>query len=111
MDARYGESLFEELRSGDIYVEPVKMTLPLKNQLVYNLAMKLDQKKITGPYIEELVQELEAYTYRISYAGNTIYEAPSNFQDDCVTALILAASMLKEEVSDWIVETGLPLIR
>jgi len=101
-----GAGFFEELRREGVYVEGIKLTNPLKNEMVHNLVIKLDEGKVRGPYIPELVEELEAFTYHISSSGNVIYQAPPNFNDDCVTALTFAASMLKGRATDWISLTG-----
>jgi len=106
-DARgLGESFLEELRREDIWVEAIKLTNPLKTQLINDLAAKLDERKIRGPAIKELIEELEAFTYHISSSGNVIYEAPANWTDDCVLALAFAASLLRSKATDWISMTG-----
>ena len=106
IDARYGESFFEELREEEITARPVKFTLPLKRELVFNLSAKLDERSIRGPYIPELVEELEAFSYHMTHSGNIVYEAPSGFHDDTVSALMLAASMLRRKATDWVVLRG-----
>jgi phage FluMu gp28-like protein len=103
MDARgLGTSVFEDLKRENILIEGVKLTNPLKNELVHNLVIKLDDLKIRGPYIDQLVEELEAFTYHVTSSGNIVYEAPENFYDDCVSALMFATSKLRERATDWI---------
>lgn len=103
LDARgIGSSFFEDLRMQGVYIEGIKLTNPTKNELVHNCILKLDDELIYGPAIESLIEEMEAYTYSISRSGNPIYSAPENYYDDCVMALVFAASLLKKKATDWI---------
>ncbi|MHA1589553.1 MAG: phage terminase large subunit family protein, partial [Candidatus Njordarchaeales archaeon] len=102
-DARgIGESFYEELAREGIYMEGIKLTNPLKNELIHNLILKLDEEAVRGPYIEVLVDELEAFTYHMSSMGNPIYSAPSNMHDDCVMSLAFAAKNVHKVATDWI---------
>ena len=97
-----GESFFEELRREGVEMQGIKLTNPLKEEIIHNLTLCLDERRITGPFIPELVEELEAYTYHISESGNIIYEAPQNYTDDAVMSLAFAASLMRRKATDWV---------
>jgi len=101
-----GEGFFDELRHEGIVMEGLKLTNQDKNELIHNLIIKLDEEEIHGPFIPELVEELEAFEFKISHAGNVIYSAPENWHDDCVMSLCLAAKHLRKRVTSWVMYTG-----
>ena len=89
-----GEPVFEELLREGCYVEPYTFTQRTKADLIDNLALMLERGEVTLPRYElapTLIDELEAFEYSISDAGNTRTGAPSGWHDDCVIALALAA--------------------
>jgi len=103
LDSRgIGAGFFEDMQLEDIYIQGIQLTNPTKAELIHNLVLKLDDMDITGPYIPELVEELEAYSYEISHAGNIIYGAPKFMTDDCVMALAFAAKFLRQKAVDWV---------
>lgn len=107
LDARGpGDPFYDDLKKEDIFVEPVKLTNITKREIIENLSIKLDEKGISGPFIQMIVEELEAFSYRMSHSGNIIYEAPKGFHDDVVLALAMAASKLRKIVTDWISTSG-----
>jgi len=97
-----GDPIYDELVKEGIISEGVKLTLPLKREMIHNLVIKLDSLEITGPYIPELIEELEAFSYRLSSSGNVIYSAAETYHDDIVSALMMAAWHLKRKVTDWV---------
>jgi hypothetical protein len=65
-----------------------------KAALINNLTLMLERKEITLPRPElcpELVEELEAFEFSVTEAGNVRTGSPSGMHDDCVVALALAA--------------------
>jgi hypothetical protein len=61
-----------------------------KRQLVEKGVVMVNQNQISFPQIDDLVDELYAFTYKISDGGVIRYEAPDGMHDDCVIALCLA---------------------
>lgn len=73
-----------------IDVEGVVFTSQVKRELVDNLAVRLANREIEFPYIEQLVRELQFYEYELTEAGNVRTRARCGHHDDCVMALALA---------------------
>jgi len=89
-----GEPVFETLRRAGCRVEPYTFTQASKAALINNLSLMLETKDIILPRPDiwpELVDELEAFQYSVTDAGNVRTGAPYNTHDDCVIALALAA--------------------
>ena len=74
-----------------VRVEGYHLTSQSKKQLIDGLAASLDQESIRFPRIPELVNELKAYEYETTKAGNLRSNAPTGYHDDEVIALALAA--------------------
>ena len=80
------------------YAKPYAFTARSKTALINGLALMLEQKMITLPRPEiwpEGIDELEAFEYSVSDAGNVRTGAPSGVHDDCVIGLALAAWELR----------------
>lgn len=67
-----------------------------KKELINNLSILIEQKKILIPNIPVLVSELEAFSYEITSSGNIIYKAPTGYHDDMVMSLAMAVKDLKD---------------
>ncbi len=86
-----GEALPEALVQRGISVEPIHFTHQMKEALVNNLAMLIEQESIKYPKHDALVAELKDYEYKTTKTGITRYgNATSTGNDDLVTALMLA---------------------
>lgn len=85
-----GSPIVEDLIRAGLNVEGYRYTKVSKAQLIENLIVLFEQKKVTFPPIEELINELETFTYDVSAQGNISYNAPKGLHDDCVNALALA---------------------
>ena len=85
-----GDPIYEDLQRAGLRIEGFKFTNQTKTQLIQNLALKIEQKQITFPQIEDLILELQAFGYEVTSTGNIRYGAPAGFHDDCVIALALA---------------------
>ena len=68
----------------------IRFTNTLKTQMVEKLIVSIEQRLITFPEVETLIDELRAYTATRLPSGKVRYEAPSGRHDDTVTALMLA---------------------
>ena len=89
-----GEPIFESLRHTGMKCQPYPFTVASKSALVDNLALLLEQRKLTLPGVTlcpELVDELEAFEYSVTEHGNVRTGAPPGYHDDCVISLALAA--------------------
>ena len=85
-----GDPILEQALKAGIKAEGFQFTNTTKQQLIEYLAVQLEQRKITFPYIPELIHELELFQYEMTRAGNIRYSAPQGYHDDCVIALALA---------------------
>lgn len=93
-----GEPVYESLCAAGCRVEPYPMTQRSKNDIINNLAMMLEQGEIVLPQPglwPEGLEELEAFEYSVTEAGNVRTSAPSGQHDDCVIALALASWQAK----------------
>lgn len=75
-----------------------KFTNDSKNQLINNLAIAIEQRRITFPSEPILVDELNSYEYSITDSGKIKYNAPDGKHDDCVISLALACWALKSQL-------------
>lgn len=105
---KYGNPVFNAERNniGDAIIEdlpgnfrPFTTTSASKKDLINNLSILIEQKKILIPNIPVLVAELEAYSYEVTKSGNVTYNAPLGYHDDMVMSLALACKDLKQPVS------------
>jgi hypothetical protein len=91
-----GDPIADDLRHANIslYYEDdrpgYKFTSDSKKRLIENLAIAIEQRLITFPLIEVLIEELRNYEYNLTARGRIEYGAPDGKHDDCVTALALA---------------------
>jgi hypothetical protein len=85
-----GDPIFEDLQNSYVSAEAFKFTNESKAQLIEQLEIAIEQRMITFPDIEVLVNELLNFEYKITNAGNIQYGAPEGKHDDCVISLALA---------------------
>lgn len=88
-----GEFIAEKLLEAGMNAEGYVFSQQSKAAAVNNLAMMLERREVTLPRPDlapELIDELEAFQYSVTDAGNVRTEAPPGMHDDCVTALMLA---------------------
>jgi len=85
-----GEPIQEDLARQGLFVDDFKFTRKSKKELVEKLSIFIEQKLVWIPPQEELVDELKAFGYRLTDAGNVVYAAPQGIHDDCVDSLALA---------------------
>ncbi len=77
-----------------------KFTNDSKNQLINNLAIAIEQRRITFPNEPILVNELQAFEYSITDGGRVKYGAPDGKHDDCVISLGLACWALRSQMTE-----------
>lgn len=90
-----GDPIVEDLMSRGLNVEGVVITENEKKNLISNLSLFIEQRKIKIPLINELLNELRIFGYEVSHDTHRMkYGAPSGFHDDCVLALAFAVKGL-----------------
>lgn len=90
-----GDPIAEDLTRAGISVLPVKISAQSKKELIERLIVAIEQRLITFPDIQELIDELGSFAYDISDFGNIRYRAPEGMHDDCVISLALAVKGMK----------------
>lgn len=85
-----GDPIFEDLRNANVSVDGFKFTNETKCRLIEQLAIAIENRLITFPSIETLIDELMNYEYAISDNGTIKYNAPEGKHDDTVISLALA---------------------
>lgn len=85
-----GDPIIQDLERMGVAVEPYQYTSKSKKQLIDHLAILIEQQKVRFPNHGELVKELQIFGFERTPSGNTKYEAPHGFHDDCVNSLALA---------------------
>jgi hypothetical protein len=104
-----GEPVFESIRQAGVQARAYPFSQASKAALVNNLTLMLERKEITLPRPElcpELVEELEAFEFSVTEAGNVRTGSPSGMHDDCVVALALAAWDSRLLVSEVLIARG-----
>lgn len=82
-----GDPIFDDLRAMGVNVVPYKFTNQTKRQLIENLSIQLEQRQITFPQVDQIINELQAFECILSSSGNLQY---SGNPDDSVISLALA---------------------
>lgn len=100
-----GDVIIEDLGGNFI---PFQTTAQSKKELINNLSILLEQKKILIPNIPVLIAELESYRYEVTDSKNITYGAPPGLHDDFVMSLALAVKDLKEPVLNYSQNTFTP---
>jgi phage FluMu gp28-like protein len=85
-----GDPLLEQVMKAGLSIDGIHFTNAKKQQIIENLALQIEQEKVSFPEIPELINELSIYRYEVTRARNVTYAAPSGYHDDCVISLALA---------------------
>ncbi len=85
-----GDTIFEMLERSGTNIEGYTITQNSKKALIDKLSIDIERGNIVLPDIDELLNELYAFSYTTTKSGAIIYEAPTGYHDDCVIALALA---------------------
>ncbi|RYG60346.1 hypothetical protein EON80_24810, partial [bacterium] len=85
-----GDPIFEGLRDRGVHVSPFKFSASSKEQLINNLAMRIEQGDADLMDIPVQTGELQAYEYQVAKSGHVKMNAPEGQHDDCVCGLALA---------------------
>ena len=103
-----GEPIFEDLVREGVPIEPYKFTNESKKQLIENLVVDIEQKRIQMLPIEDTLREFNNFTYDISSSGRIMYQAPVGFHDDIVMAHALAVWSLHPIIKEKEVKEPTP---
>jgi len=101
VDATRDNKLVQDLERSGLAVEPVNFGGGTKQDLIENLAVRLEQGGLAYPEIPELINELNLYEFDTTPAGNIRYGAPEAALDDIVDALALAARDSTPAAGTW----------
>jgi len=96
-----GEPVFESIRQAGVQARAYPFSQASKAALINNLTLMLERKEIVLPKPDlcpELIEELEAFEFSVTEAGNVRTGSPSGMHDDCVIALALAAWDARNQV-------------
>jgi hypothetical protein len=85
-----GQPICDDLRHEGLIVDDFKFTGKSKPELVEKLTIFIEQKNITIPNNQILIDELESFGYQLTDSGNIKYSAPTGLHDDCVMSLALS---------------------
>jgi len=99
-----GDPIAEDLMNSGMNVLPFKFNTKTKPLLVQKLIFMINNYKITFPKIEELVDELQRFTFTLGKDGKFHYAAPLGKHDDTVMSLALAVYYYDHvipSVDDW----------
>lgn len=96
-----GDPIFEDLRRDNVMVEDYKYSgNKAKNRLIEKLSIFIQQKRITYPDHNELIDELESFGLTMTESGTIRYSAPAGYHDDCVNSLALAVWSIPGEAAE-----------
>lgn len=113
MDATgVGDPLLEQIREADFTVEGIVWNNPKKKEMVERLQLATEHQQISLPNIAVVLQEIRAYSYKISASGNIIYGAPDSqeegvkIHDDCVSSLMMAVHSMSHAGAIAVASSG-----
>lgn len=90
IERNIGEMFIEQAQRLGLPVTAFQTTNASKQMLIDNLALAFEQKQITIPQDELLINELESYEMERLPGGTFRYSAPDGMHDDMVIGLALA---------------------
>lgn len=85
-----GDPISEDLARQGVSTLPFKISSSSKQELIKRLIVSIEQRLITFPPIDDMLDELRSFAYDVTDAGNIRYSAPDGMHDDCVISLALA---------------------
>lgn len=85
-----GDPIAEALIQARVAVQPIRISAPVKTELIEKLSIAIEQRMIRMLNLPETRQELEKFTYRRGSGDYVRYEARSGYHDDIVLAHALA---------------------
>lgn len=89
-----GDPIVDDLIRAGVIVEPIKITEPLKKEMIEKLSIWIEQKKIQMINLEQTAFEFENFAYAMGPTGRIRYGAPNGLHDDIVISHALAVYKL-----------------
>ena len=89
-----GDPIVDDLLRAGVPVEPIKITEPLKKELIEKLSIWIEQKKLRLLNQEDVLFEYDNFSYEIGPTGKIRYGAREGYHDDIVIADALAVYSL-----------------
>lgn len=86
----------EELSRDGLPVVGYMTTVKSKPEFINKLALAIENKEISLPDDEEMINELSAYSISRTKSGKLKYEAPSGMHDDIVMSLAIAYDKIED---------------
>lgn len=93
-----GDPIYDDLLNANVSIQGFKFTNESKRQLIEKLSLSIEQRLITFPKIDVLIDELKAYEYQLTSEGRVKFGAPDGKHDDCVISLALANWGIRHEL-------------
>lgn len=90
-----GDPIVDDLLRSGLSVDPIKITNPLKKELIEKLSIWIEQKKIRLIYSQDVLFEYDNFGYEITSSGAIKYGARLGYHDDIVLADALAVWSLQ----------------
>lgn len=85
-----GNPIVDDLSKSGLNLEPYTFTEKSRMDLLMNLKLLIESKKIKIPNDPTLIAELKSFEYQIGDKGKIRAGCPENLHDDCVMSLALA---------------------
>ena len=89
-----GDPITDDLLRAGVIAEPIKITEPLKKELIEKLSIWIEQKKIRLINVSETAFEFDNFSYILGPTGKVRYSAPEGLHDDIVLSIALAVYKL-----------------
>jgi len=89
-----GDPITDDLLRAGVIVDPIKITEPLKKEMVEKLSIWIEQKKIRMINLEQTAFEFDNFSYQMGPTGRIRYGAIGELHDDIVMANALAVYKL-----------------
>lgn len=93
-----GDPIVEDLKKAGVKIPVngiIKFNNSNKKEMITRLIVSIEQRLITFPNINVLVDELGIFGIEVTNAGNIRYTAPEGQHDDCVISLAMAVHGVK----------------
>lgn len=105
-----GDTIYDDLTTIGISIEPYKFTNTTKNLLISNLMRTMDNGLVSLPRDEELITEFEAFEFEITESGLIRYGAPRGMHDDIVISVALCVWGMNNAVVNVVGRSDDPMV-
>jgi hypothetical protein len=93
-----GDPIADDLIRVGVPIIPIKITEPIKKELIEKLSIWIEQRKCLLLPLNETLQEFENFSYEIGATGKIRYQAREGYHDDIVISHALAIHELTQIV-------------